>query len=190
MSYLIYLHGYNSSPNSFKSIETERWVKQYLPNIECCCPALSPFPLEAIDQVESLISERQGKPLGFIGSSMGGFYATWLAEKYHSNAVLINPAVEAYRRVPQYLGENANYHTGETFVLEPHHVAEFESLEVEDIKFPENLHVLLQTGDEVLDYRLAENRYRDCSLIIEQGGDHSFQNYPQHLPAIFDFLTK
>ena len=189
MPFLVYLHGYNSSPSSFKVQQTEQWLKDHAPEIAFHCPALSPFPLKAIEQIHHIIAAQNQTLLGFVGSSMGGFYATWLAEHYQAKAVLINPAVNPHLLVPKYLGENANYHTGETFVLEPHHVDDFKSLELESIKNPENLLVLLQTGDEVLDYRHAEEKYGHSRLVIEEGGDHSFQNYQQHLPNILKFLT-
>ncbi len=78
---------------------------------------------------------------------------------------------------------------GEQFVLEQEHIEDFRSLEIQQIAKPENHLVLLQTGDEVLDYRLALDKYRDCQLIVERGGDHSFQNYADHLPRIFEFLS-
>ena len=119
---------------------------------------------------------------------MGGYYATWLGEKYGLKSVLINPAVRPYDFMMEYLGENANYHTGERYILKQRHVDVARTLDVDPIKKPENIWVLLQTGDEVLDYRQAKVKYAQCRLTIEQGGDHSFQHYERHLPAIIDFL--
>ena len=108
---------------------------------------------------------------------MGGYFATWLAKKNGLRAVLINPAVKPCLGLHQYLGGNANYHTGETWIMEPHHIDQFRQLEVEELQRPEDLWTLLQTGDEVLDYRLAEQKCRGGKLTVEQEGDHSFQGY-------------
>lgn len=189
MAFLLHLHGYNSSPQSDKVQQTKQWLEQYAPEIELLCPLLSPFPLEAVADITALLETRQEMPIGIVGSSMGGFYATLLAERYGVKAVLVNPAVNPHLLVEKYLGENANYYSGETFVLEPHHIEDFRSLNVETIKKPKNLLVLLQKGDEVLDYRHAEEKYRDCHLQLEEGGDHSFQNYQRQLPAIVKFFT-
>lgn len=119
---------------------------------------------------------------------MGGYYATWLAEQYSLRAVLVNPAVMPYKLMLDYLGENANYHTGERYVLEQKHVDEVHRLEVRTPLHRDRYWVLLQTEDEVLDYRQAEARYDGCRMTIEQGGDHSFQHFERFLPDIFDFL--
>ena len=188
MPFLLHLHGYNSSPDSLKVQQTEQWLRQQDLGIELVCPALSPFPCEAIGQIEKILQTRAGRPIGLVGSSMGGFLATWLAQKYQLKAALINPAVRPYRFIERILGPNTNSHTGEQFILEPHHLDEFRSFEVDTLDNPQDFLVLLQTGDEVLDYREAEQKYHDCHLKIEQGGDHGFQHYPRHLPEIIEFL--
>jgi predicted esterase YcpF (UPF0227 family) len=185
---LVYIHGFNSSPASVKARQTEQWLSAHSLDIPFYCPALSSEPDKAIEQLESLV-ESISAPVGLVGSSMGGFYATWLSEKYNVRSVLINPAVRPYEFMAEYLGENANYHTGECYILEQRHVDIAKTLEVSTISKPENLWVLLQTGDEVLDYRQAEKKYEHCSLTIEQGGDHSFQNYQRHLPDMIKFLN-
>jgi predicted esterase YcpF (UPF0227 family) len=188
---LIYIHGFNSSPASLKAQQTADWLSVNAPDIPYICPALSSKPDLAIEQLNTLIEstiESTPDPVGLIGSSMGGYYATWLGEKYGLKAVLVNPAVRPYEFMLEYLGENANYHTGERYILEPKHVDVAKSLEVVSLKNPKNYWVLLQTGDDVLDYRQAETRYADCDLTIESGGDHSFQHFERHMPAIADFL--
>lgn len=184
---LIYIHGFNSSPASLKAKQTQKWLELETLGIPFECPALSSEPDKAIKQLQVLI-HKLDQPIGLIGSSMGGYYATWLGEEYDLRSVLINPAVRPYDFMTEYLGENANYHTGERYILEQHHIDAVRALDVTSIKTPKNIWVLLQTGDEVLDYHQAETKYAQCSLTIEQGGDHSFQHYERHLPAIIDFL--
>ncbi|MCU7968408.1 MAG: esterase YqiA, partial [gamma proteobacterium symbiont of Bathyaustriella thionipta] len=103
--------------------------------------------------------------------------------------VLVNPAVNPQALLFEYIGKNKNYHTGEEYEFTVEHIKQLEAIYIESISSPRNLMVLLQKEDEVLDYRLAEKKYSDCQLLIEEGGDHSFQNFEQHCEQIYQFLT-
>ena len=184
---LLYLHGLNSSPHSFKAEATAQWLQQNHPEVNFHCPQLSNYPLEVMTQLDQIIGACDEEVV-LAGSSMGGYYATYFAEKYGLKAVLINPAVKPYLGLHQLLGENTNYHTGETWIMEPRHIDHYREFEVEALQRPENIWTLLQTGDEVLDYRLAEQKYSGGKLTVEQGGDHSFQDYERFLPEIYEFL--
>ena len=189
MSMLLYLHGFNSSPQSKKAIETERWLQLYAPNIKFFCPQLSPYASRVMQSLAELIEAYLPQPVYLVGSSMGGFFATCLSEQYNLPAVLINPAVNPGSGLHSWLGENSNFMTGERWVFEPRHIEEYNDLNPQQIKRLANYKILLQTGDEVLDYRHAQNRYKGCAIETEVGGDHSFVDYQQHLPAILKFLT-
>ena len=184
---LVYVHGFNSSPQSYKAELTRRWLEQYPLTIAFACPFLSPFPEQAMDQLHKKMTELDGDVV-LLGSSMGGFYATFLAEQYGCKAVLVNPAARPWLGREYLLGEQANYHTGERCVIEPQHLEQLEAFEVAQITRPERIKVLLQAGDEVLDYRLAMEKYRACQVLVEQGGDHSFIGFEQHLADIGVFL--
>jgi hypothetical protein len=121
-----------------------------------------------------------------VGSSLGGFYATHLAEKHRAKAVLINPAIEPHVGLRAYLGPQRNLHTGEPYELTEAHLRDWQSLVVPRIT-PERYLLLVETGDEVLDYREAVRRYSGCEQIIVNGGDHSLQSFPQHLARIVEF---
>ena len=197
MPMLLYLHGFNSSPESKKALQTQRWYADNAADINFVCPALPPFADRAMGMLRSLVETQiegqlEGQPpepVYLIGSSMGGFFATRLAEQYGLRAVLINPAVSPGRGLDKWLGENRNYTTDEKWVFEPQHIAEYIALDPGDIKDKSHYKVLLQTGDEVLDYRDAQRRYQGCDMVIEEQGDHSFTTYHQHLAAIHQFLV-
>lgn len=165
-------------------------MEEYLacnhPDISFVCPFLSPFPLEAMAELEAVMVTQ--RVTGLIGSSMGGFYATWLAAKYGCPAVIVNPAVAPWQGRDYLLGDQENYHTGAVHRIEQHHLDQLEQFEVATLSEPWQLMVLVQTGDEVLDYRQAVVKYADCNLIVEQGGDHGFRNYGKHLLSITKFL--
>jgi len=189
MSMLLYLHGFNSSPQSKKALETGRWMKLNTPDIEFCCPQLSPYASEAMDTLKALVGAYLPEPVYLVGSSMGGFFATCLVEQYNLPAVLINPAVNPSSGLHSWLGENRNFITGERWFFEPQHIEQYRDLNPQQIKCQKNYKILLQTGDEVLDYRHAQERYKGCAIETEVGGDHSFVDYQQHIPAILKFLT-
>lgn len=125
--------------------------------------------------------------LCLMGSSLGGFYATWLAEQFDCKAVLINPAVRAHHLLQRYIGENQNYHTGASWYFEQAHIEALKSINKNALRHPDNYYVLLQTGDETLDYTEAKEYYQQCHLMIEQGGDHAFQGFDSHIVACLKF---
>jgi len=185
---LIYIHGFLSSPQSVKAQQTLEFVKANFPDLIMEVPEVPNYPDEAADLLENIISRHKHKKLRFIGSSMGGYMSTYLLEKYGGKAVLINPAVRPFELLGDNLGDHINPHTDKHFTLDETHIKQLRHLYVDLIKQSKNYWVLLQTDDETLDYRQAELKYTDSKLTIEQGGDHSFQGYENHLQEIFEFL--
>ncbi|UVW35315.1 alpha/beta hydrolase [SAR92 clade bacterium H455] len=191
MPTLLYLHGFNSSPESAKAQQTQQWFGQNAPGTEFICPSLPPYADRAMALLCEIVEARLPEPVFIIGSSMGGFFASCLTERYaqfNVAAVLINPAVSPARGLDKWLGENSNYHSGETWLFEPHHIDEYQRWDPTAIKNKNNYLVLLQSADEVLDYRDAEQRYQGCKIILESGGDHSFIDYHRHLETVYQFL--
>ena len=189
MPTLLYLHGFNSSPQSKKALQTQSWFTHHAPEITFICPPLPPYANSAMAMLTGLIEDCAEQPVYLVGSSMGGFFATCLSERYNLRAVLINPAVSPGRGLDKWLGENENYSTGEKWTFEPRHIDEYIKLDPDSLDIKNNYHVLLQSGDQVLDYRDAQIRYQGCSIVTEEGGDHSFIHYEQHLADIHQFLT-
>ncbi|MEP4890319.1 MAG: YqiA/YcfP family alpha/beta fold hydrolase [Aliiglaciecola sp.] len=185
---LIYIHGFMSSPQSVKAQQTITYVREYHPELTMEVPQVPNYPLEAAHMLESLVSKYAGKKLAFIGSSMGGFMSTHLVEKFGGKAVLINPAVRPFELLEGFLGTHINPYTNQEFTLQAAHIQQLIDLNTTNLNDPRVYWALLQTNDETLDYRQAEQKYANSRLTIEQGGDHSFQNYADHLPEIFKFL--
>jgi predicted esterase YcpF (UPF0227 family) len=182
---ILYLHGFCSSPQSWKARALADALAQRGLGDRLFCPFLSYVPDEAIAQAEAIIAQAPG-PLTVVGSSLGGFYATWLAEKHDLPAVLINPAVIAPISLEKHLGVQSNLHTGETFELTVEHIRQLRALEVPRITSSRYLS-MVETGDEVLDYREAVKRYAGCRQIVLEGGDHSFTRFPEYLPQLIEF---
>lgn len=181
---IAYLHGFNSSPSSHKAQVLGRYLAERGLGQSYICPALPPLASEAVREIERHL--QQPAPTCFVGSSLGGFYATYLAEKHDARAVLINPAIDPHVGLRAYLGPQQNLHTGEPYVLSPAHLAEWRRLVVPRIT-PQRYLLLVETGDEVLDYREAVRRYAGCEQVVVHGGDHSLQSFPQHLSRIVEF---
>ena len=182
---ILYLHGFCSSPESWKATLLGDAMRARGLADRFFCPALSPVPNEAIAQAENILRSQNG-PLTLIGSSLGGFYSTYLAEKHDLRAALINPAVVAPLSLNAYIGTQTNLHTGETFEFTAGHIEQLRALECSAIT-PERYLLLVETGDEVLDYRQAVARYAGCRQEIFPGGDHSFTRFPDLLPQLFEF---
>lgn len=190
----VYLHGFLSSPASTKAQQLLQYFEQMNMANQLIVPTLGFEPAIAIQQADQAIQDmlnQQGIEQVFvIGSSLGGFYATYLSNKYLCKAVLVNPAVRPYDLFDQYLGPNKHFYDGNTYMLEMKHIEQLRALEVEELKQPEQLLLLLQTGDETLDYRLASAKYRECPSWIEAGGNHSFEHFMELFNLIAHFAGK
>lgn len=182
---ILYLHGFCSSPASWKArLLGERMAALGLGH-RFHCPQLSPVPDEAVAAAEAVIAAAGGQ-VTLAGSSLGGHYATFLAEKHDLKAVLVNPAVVHRIDLGLFLGEHSNFHTGETFVFAPEHAEQLQR-QVVARPHPSRYLLLVETGDEVLDYRHAVGHYAGCRQAILSGGDHSFTQFPEYISQIIEF---
>lgn len=180
---ILYLHGFTSGPQSHKARAlAERMAARGLAD-RFVCPQLPPSPADAITLAGALI--RPGTTL--VGSSLGGYYATWLAERHDLRAVLVNPAVIGQLSPEQFIGPQRNLYTGEAFDFTLEHVAQLRALEVPALARPERYWLLAETGDEVLDWRQAAARYAGARQTILEGGDHSFTRWADYLDGIIAF---
>jgi predicted esterase YcpF (UPF0227 family) len=190
MNRILYLHGFNSSPESYKA-------KLLLAHMQRCglrkyiqVPEIPAQPEKAVEFLEQRAEAiTRDSQVSFVGSSLGGFYATWLAEKYCCPAVLINPAVKPHELLKQYLGVNTNLYTAERWQLDERHIEQLRALYIDQITHKQRYLLLLQTGDQTLDYREAQEKYAGCPCVIEQGGSHEFDGFERYLDKILSFCN-
>jgi predicted esterase YcpF (UPF0227 family) len=196
---ILYLHGFRSSPASLKArLLAGAMASRGLAH-EWACPQLPASPREAITLARTLarrqldtLAERHGaddapRHLTVIGSSLGGFYATWLAEELGCRAVLLNPAVNAARDLATQVGAHSLYHSDAPFVFLPEYVGELAALHVPAITRPERYFLMACTGDEVLDWREMRERYASCRQRIIEGSDHGISDFETWMPEVLDF---
>jgi predicted esterase YcpF (UPF0227 family) len=179
---IVYLHGFNSSAQSHKAQVLGRYLQERGLGAKYACPDLPPHPAEAVRVMEAMPNAC------FVGSSLGGFYATYMAEKHGARAVLINPAIDPHVGLRAYLGPQKNLHTSEPYELTEAYLKAWQDLYVPRIT-PERYLLLVETGDEVLDYRRAVERYAGAEQIVLPGGDHSLQSFSEHLARIVAFAA-
>ena len=190
-SHLLYLHGFRSSPQSAKAKRMATVVAENYPAVTWWCPQLPPSPKRAMqDIMDRLQTWPRGESMAVVGSSLGGFYATWVAEHTGCKAVLLNPAVEPSRDLEKYIGEQTSWHDPEeTFFFKPEFIDELKALHAGTLKHPENYFAVIAKGDEVLDWREMTDRYKDAHVRMLERGDHALSDFDAHLPAILDFLN-
>ncbi|WP_287366152.1 YqiA/YcfP family alpha/beta fold hydrolase [Thauera sp.] len=186
---IIYLHGFRSAPASIKAEALRaRMIDRGLAD-RFWCEQLPVSPRAAIELAETEIARARAAGLAptVVGSSLGGYYATWLAERHDLRAVLVNPAVVAPLSLEAYIGTQTNLYTGETFDFTGAHIDELCALEVPAITQPERYWLLAETGDEVLDYRHAVQKYAGARQTVLEGGDHGFSRWNDYLDAVIAF---
>lgn len=199
---ILYLHGFTSGPQSKKVQALARRMVERGLGDRLICPQLPASPAAAIALADGIIqkvgaaSSGRFRPAGLpaggtaitlAGSSLGGYYATHLAEKYHLKAVLINPAVVASLELERFLGPQTWLYSGETFDFTRQHIVELAALEVPRLADPKRYWLLVEQGDETLDYRHAVARYAGARQTVLPGGDHSFTRWDDYLDDVLAF---
>jgi predicted esterase YcpF (UPF0227 family) len=183
---IIYLHGFNSSPQSGKAQTLKSYLEERGRGAQFACPQLPHWPEQAVKAVETEMTRYTNAGLTLVGSSLGGYYATWLAEKYGVRAALINPAVDPHVSLRAFLGPQESYRGGEKYELTEVHLRQWERFFMPRVH-PERYLLLVETGDEVLDYRVAVKKYRGAKQVIVHGGDHTLVSFPEQIPLILEF---
>lgn len=185
---VLYLHGFLSSPQSVKAQQTLHFLEKRGFADRILIPELGHEPKKTVTILRNLLKRDRTQPLALIGSSLGGYYATYLAEEYNLPAVLINPAVRPFEHWERHIGDHKNYYTDEIHTVRESHIIELENLHKPSLQYPDNFMVLVQEGDDVLDYRDAVDKFNASTCLVTKNGSHAFENYAEELPRIYEFL--
>lgn len=189
VTHLLYLHGFRSSPKSTKARMVAARIAAQYPEVTWWCPQLPPSPRAAMDLVMGGIASWPRGRMGVIGSSLGGFYATYVAQACDCRAALLNPAVDPARDLGKYVGEQSAWHDpNERFYFEPRFVDELRALDAGELRHPANFFAVIAKGDEVLDWREMTARYSNCRMRLLEGSDHALSDFEAHIDEVLAFL--
>lgn len=180
---IIYIHGFGSSGYSHKVTLLRAYCKQK--GIAFIAPSLSTIPHLAIQTLEELVESYDEVQL--LGSSLGGYYALYLSKKYNLKAVLINPSIYPYITLKKVLDKGVSYYDGSSYEWNREHIEALKSFEVEELN-EENMMLLLQKGDETLNYQEAIKKLPNTTKIVEEGGSHAFDGFERYFDEIVSFL--
>jgi predicted esterase YcpF (UPF0227 family) len=188
-THLLYLHGFRSSPQSAKARQVQARVAERHPQVTWWCPQLPPSPAQAMREVAQGIARWPRQRMAVVGSSLGGFYATWVAQRTGCKAVLLNPAVDPARDLARHVGEQTSWHDPQQrFDFEPGFIGELQALQCGALPTPANYFAVIAKGDEVLDWREMAARYRGARIELLEAGDHALSDFDAHIDAVFAFL--
>lgn len=189
-THLLYLHGFRSSPQSAKARLMAARMAARHPAVHWWCPQLPPSPRAAAELIAQGTADWPSDRMAVVGSSLGGFYATWLAAHTGCRAALVNPAVDPARDLEKYIGEQTAWHDPEAhFFFRPEYIDELRALQAGALRHPERLMAVIAKGDEVLDWREMTARYPGSLLRVVEGGDHALSDFETaHLDAVIAFL--
>lgn len=190
ITHLLYLHGFRSSPLSFKAQRMAGWVAEHRPDIAWACPQLPPSPAQALADIRARLARWPAATAGVIGSPLGGFYATVAAEEFGLRAVVVNPAVDPARDLAAHIGRQTAFHRPEeSFDFKPEYVDELRAMTPgPTLARPREILAIVAKGDEVLDWREMAARYARGPLKLVAGSDHGLSDFEDHLPDLLRHL--
>lgn len=188
-THILYLHGFRSSPQSVKARLLGDFMARHHPAVHWWCPQLPPSPHAAMALLMDGIHSWPRDSMAVVGSSLGGFYATHVAETTGCKAVLLNPAVNPARDLAKYIGEQSSWHDPQDrFFFQPEFVQELTDLQSEGLLHPDHYLAIIAKGDEVLDWREMQARYAPCRVKLLEGSDHGLSDFDDYLSELTDFL--
>ena len=188
-THLLYLHGFRSSPKSFKAQRLATWLAAHRPDIHWWCPQLPPSPREAMALVMEGTAGWPASTSAVLGSSLGGFYATAVAQARGWPSVVMNPAVDPARDLAAYIGEQRAFHTPEeAFYFRAGYIDELRTLDAGPLQQPERCFAIIAQGDELLSWEEMAARYAGAQQHVIAGSDHALSDFDSHLPALLHFL--
>jgi len=184
---ILYLHGFLSSPESAKARQLRAALAREGREADFLCPPLPVSPRAAADVALASAQLEDPRQLYLVGSSLGGYYATWIAERLGCHAVLLNPAIRPYEHLRGQLGWRTAYGSGLAVEVRPEYLDELRALETPVLTNPGRYLLIAATGDELIDCREMVEKYQDCPLHLIQGSDHSLTDFAQYLPQVLRF---
>ena len=187
-THLLYLHGFRSSPQSAKARLMAQHMQAQHPDVIWLCPQLPPSPQEAMAMVSRATADWPAEHMAVVGSSLGGFYATWVAEQRGCRAALLNPAVNPARDLEKYIGEQTQFHAPEEhFYFKAEYVQELRDLNCGPLRQPRNYLAVIAKGDEVLDWHEMQQHFSGATVKLLATSDHALSDYDQHLDEVLEF---
>ena len=189
IAHLLYLHGFRSSPQSAKARQMAAWMQAHRPQVQWWCPQLPHSPRVAMALLSEGMADWPAACTGVIGSSLGGFYATAVAEQSGCRAVLLNPAVDPARDLTRHIGEITAWHSDERFFFRPGFIAELRAISPATLTRLERYFAIIAKGDEVLSWVEMHERYRGCRITLLEGSDHALSEFGELLPQVVDFFA-
>lgn len=188
-THLLYLHGFRSSPQSVKARQMAHWVAEEFPQVTWWCPQLNASPRQAMIDVMAGIADWPRDRMAVVGSSLGGFYARWLSDRWGCPAVLINPAVHPSRDLATYIGEQSAWHDpAQRLFFDAAYIQELEALEAQAPSAAPQTLALIAKGDEVLDWREMLSRHQAGRVHLIEGSDHALSDFDLYKAEILEFL--
>ena len=188
-SHVLYLHGFRSSPKSAKAMFMGAWMRAHRPDVHWWCPQLPPSPKEAMGLVFEQLASWPVERMAVVGSSLGGFYASVVAERTGCKAALLNPAINPARDLAGHIGDLTSFHDPDDhFYFRAEYVTQLRVMTPRAITHPERYFAVIAKGDEVLDWREMTARYPDATVRLLEGGDHALSDFDAHLPQLLAFL--
>jgi predicted esterase YcpF (UPF0227 family) len=184
---IVYLHGFRSSPASRKATMLREAMAARGRVDEYLCPALPASPARAIEETARLVQGVAPERLALIGSSLGGYYATWLAERMGCRAVLLNPAIRPQDDLAKHLGVQPVYFSEALIDFRPEYLAELEAIDTPTITRPERYLLIAATGDAVIDYRTMTRKYRGARQVVVEGSDHELSDFANYMDDVLEF---
>jgi uncharacterized protein len=189
VTHLLYLHGFRSSPESTKARRVAAWIQAQRADVVWACPQLPPSPGQAIERIAAATANWPLAQMAVIGSSLGGFYATAVAERTGCRAVLLNPAVDPARDLAAHVGAQKSWHDDQPFFFRAEYIDELRAIAPPPtLTRPERYLAVIAKGDELLSWREMSARYAGCHVRLIEGSDHAISDFDAYLPEVIAFL--
>ncbi|UCD69501.1 MAG: esterase [Betaproteobacteria bacterium] len=186
---IIYVHGFNSSPASHKASMLRKRLAAIGRDSEFVCPALSYSPQRALARLAEELAKAEPESVTLVGSSLGGFYSTWLTEHVGCRTVLVNPAITPHEGLRAYLGNQRNLYTDEEYEFTQSHLAQLKDIYIPRPVRMDRYFLIHTTGDELLDWRVAVKRYGGCRQMVVDGSDHGFAEFGDYIDCVLEFAA-